>query len=231
MADEVPAIAPVPVAAPAADATPPAPAPVAAPAPAPAPEAAPPADALAPAPEASAEAPKPDAEPPKPEAPKYEFKFADTVKPQPEQVSAYSNILAKHNISPEAGKELVDFYGHNITAMQDAMAQQQQDVFAETRRSWQNDFYKQAGNRRDTILNDAKFAVGQILPDKKQREAFWEVLNYTGLGDHPANIMAWAKVGRVLRERAAPVDGQPNNPQNSQRPEDKRYGNKAGPRT
>ncbi len=173
------------------------------------------------APPAEAEK-KPEAEV-KPEALKYEFKFPETVKADTAQVSAYSNILAKHNISPEAGQELVDFYGSQIKGAHDAMAQEQQDVFAQTRQGWQRDFYKQAGNRRDTILNDAKFAVGEVIKDKKEREAFWGVLNYTGVGDHPANIMAWAKVGKRLRENSAPGPGLPANAKNNERPEDRRY--------
>ena len=107
------------------------------------------------------------------------------------------------------------------------MAQRQQDVFVETRRGWVQQFDKGAGNRRDTILNDAKFAITSTITDAKERAALWQVLgDVTGAGDHPAVVNLLGKIGARLRERNAPPSPIPNNAAKSANPADRRYGPK-----
>lgn len=236
-APEVPVVAPVVAAPVVAEAAAPAPAEVVVAKAPDTPVEAPAADAAPVAP--AAEAPQTDkpaepaeaapaAEDAKPIAPIYtEFKMPEGLKADTAVITAYTNVLGKHNISQEAGQELIDFHANAMKQAVEQMGQQQQDIFAETRRGWIKDFDKQAGNRRDTILNDAKFAVAEVVKDKKDREAFWSVLNFTGAGDHPAVINAWAKVGKRLREREAPPPGLPNNGAKGGRPEDRRYASKS----
>ncbi len=165
----------------------------------------------APAPEGDK---KPDGEaapvePPKPEAPRYEFKMPEGVVADAPVMSAYTNILGKYNMPPEAGQELLDFHANQMTVYAERVAQSQQDQFSETRRGWVKEFEKMAGNRRDTMLNDAKWAVMQFGGDKKQVAELWNVLNFTGAGDHPAVIRAFANIAKASRERSAPQHGNP----------------------
>lgn len=153
-------------------------------------------------PEVAAEAPKPD-------APKYEFKMPDGVTAEAPIMSAYENILGKYSMTPEAGQELLDFHATQIKDTVARVVQQQQDDYAKTRQGWVKDFEKQSGNRRDTVLNDAKWAVTQFGGDKKQVAELWDVLNMTGAGDHPATIRAFANVAKAMRERSAPQHGAP----------------------
>jgi hypothetical protein len=167
--------------------------------------------------------PEGEVEPPKVEAPKYEFKMPEGVVAEAPIMSAYSNILTKYNMTPEAGQELLDFHGEQIKATAARIEQGQQDAFAETRRGWVKDFEKQAGNRRDTMLNDAKWAAGQFAGDKKQAAELWNVLNFTGAGDHPAVIRTFSNIAKALRERSAPQHGNPSNSAPSD-PVTRRYG-------
>jgi hypothetical protein len=253
MAEEIPvAAAPEPVAAPAAAPAAPAPAVLseappaaepeapAAPAPeapaaeAPAAEPAAPA-AEAPAPAAPAEGEKPAAEAapaaeaPAVEAPKYAevLKVPDGMTIAPDQLTGYSDLLGKHNLSPEVGQELMDFGAGIIKQAEEKMTQRQVDVFTETRRGWVQDAQKQFGNKFDTTVNDAKFAITQLVPDKKARAELWNVLAFTGAGDHPAVIGAMAAAAKILRERGAPGKGLPQNGAKTGSPADRRYAPKS----
>lgn len=170
------------------------------------------------------------AEPTGPEtaaAPAYsDFKFPEGVTADPAQISAYTNILGKHGISQEAGQELVDFHTNAMQQVATAAAQRQKDVFAETQRVWAADVDKEFGNRRDTVVNDAKWAITELVPDKKARADLWNVLAYTGAGNHKAVIRAFANAAKRLKERGAPAQaGSPKNSQTVSAP-DRRYGQK-----
>lgn len=187
-------------------------------------EAAPVAEPEVKAPDAAEAKPEGEAAPAEAEPLKYEaFKLPEGFTAQPEQIESFTGLIGKYGVPQEAAQELMDLHAGALQKAADAMAQHQQDVFAETRRGWVQDFEKTAGNRRDTILNDAKFAITDTIKDAKEREALWNVLAFTGAGDNPAVINAMAKMGRRLRERSAPAQGlparaQPNNPA------DRRYG-------
>lgn len=174
--------------------------------------------------DAAPEAAEASAEPAKPEPPKYEdWKVPEGMSLDTERSSALSNIFGKYGLSQEAGQEIVDFGASYLRAQQERMEENQREVFAEMRRGWVQDFEKDSGNRRNTMLNDAKTAIREALPDEKQRAALWEALAITGAGDHPAVIRAWANIGKRLRERAAPSPGLPADPNRNMRPADRRY--------
>lgn len=124
-------------------------------------------------------------------------------------MSAYTNILGKFNIPQEAGQELIDFHVAQVKATADHIVQSQQDEYSKMRQGWVKDFQKQYGNRQDTVLNDAKWAVSQFGGDKKQQAELWGVLNMTGAGDHPAVIRAFANIAKAHKERSAPQHGNP----------------------
>jgi hypothetical protein len=177
----------------------------------------------------AAEAAAPAAEAPpvevKPEAPKYTevLKAPAGLTVTPEQMTAYADILGKHNLPPEVGQELMDFGGSVIKQTEEKMVQRQNDVFADTRRGWVSDAQKRFGNHYDTTVNDAKAAVMRLIPDKKARAELWNVLGFTGAGDHPAVIGAFAAAEKSHKERAGAAQGKPMNGQRSENPADRRY--------
>lgn len=204
-------------------------APVAEPAPEVLPEApAPESPAAEPAaPPTEGEKPEGEAPPAQAEAapPKYtDFKMPDGMTIAPEQNSAYANILGKYNLSQEAGQELMDFGGSIVKKTQEQMVQRQQDVFADTRRGFVSDAQKSFGNKFDTVVNDAKFAITELVPSKTARADLWNVLSFTGAGDHKAVIGAFAAAGKILREREAPGPSVPQNGAKPGSPADRRYG-------
>jgi hypothetical protein len=192
-------------------------------------EAAPAAETPAPA-EGAAPATEAAAEPAKPAAPTYtEFKMPEGIAAAPDQISAYTNVLGKYGISQEAGQELLDFHATAVKKTAEAMQQNQQDTFAQMRRDWVSDFDKSAGNRRDTVLNDAKWAVTELVKDTKERTELWNVLALTGAGDNKHLINLLAKAAKRMREPGSKGSGLPTNGARNENPADKRYGTK--PRT
>lgn len=193
----------------------------------------------APEPEAVAEVPpvEPAPEPEKaaeaapaegPQVPVYaEFKLPEGLTAQPEHMNAFTGFLGSHGLTQEDGQALLDMHGAVLKQATDQMAQRQIDVFEETRAGWRKDVDKRFGNRRNTAVEDAKWAITDLVRDKAAREELWGVLSFTGAGDHPAVIGALASAGRRLRERNAPAPGLPANPQPAN-PADRRYG--AAPR-
>lgn len=145
------------------------------------------------------------------------FKLPDGLTPSDEILTPFTEILGQHKISQEDGQKLIDLHTSALNDAVKAMDQRQRDVFEEMRAGWRKDFDKQAGNRRQTLVNDAKWLKSQILPDQKARDAFDEVMGYTGMGDHPAFINFMAATAKKLRERGAPANptppkGKPANP-------------------
>lgn len=143
-----------------------------------------------------------------------------------ERIEAFTGLLNEYSLSQEAGQKLMDLHAETIKQVGDQMAQHQIDAFAETRSGWVKQFDKQAGNRRDTILNDAKWAIGEVVKDDKARQELWNVLAFTGAGDHPAVINAFASAAKRMRERSAPPQGLPAKAQPTN-PAERRYGTPA----
>lgn len=169
-----------------------------------------------PAEPAPAEAAKPAEGEPKPEvpaepvAPVYtDFKLPEGLKAAPEQIEAFTKVLAEHGLSQEAGQQLMDMHGATLKQIYEQKAQADNDAFQETRKGWRDDFYKAAGNRADTIANDAKWLINDVVKDKKQLADLKGVLNFTGAGDHPAVLNFLGSVAKRLRERAAPPPSVP----------------------
>jgi hypothetical protein len=166
------------------------------------------------------------AEAPVVESPKYAetLKVPEYLKVAPDQMGAFSEILSEIKATPEQAQKLMDFGGGFIKSASEAMDQRQRDVFTETRAGWVKDSQKKFGNRFDTVVNDAKAAIAAAVPNAKARAELWSVLAYTGAGDHPAVIGAFAELNRRLTERGAPGKGLPATSAKTGSAADRRYG-------
>ncbi len=176
--------------------------------------------------EAPAEEAEPAAEAPVVELPTYEpFELPEGISLVDEDLGELTAVFGKYGLSQEAAQELATFGAERIKRgveqVQEQMAQHQQDVFNQTRQGWVKEFERQSGNQRNTILNDAKSAIKDAIPDDKQRAELWDVLAYTGAGDHPAVINLMAAIGKRNREGKAPGPSLASS--NSGNPADRRY--------
>jgi hypothetical protein len=166
--------------------------------------------------EAAADAPTDKAADPATEVvetpkPTYEaFTLPEGLNAAPEQLEAFTSVLAEHGLSQEAGQKLMDLHAGALKEMSAQLEQRQRDAFDQTRADWRGQVDKKFGNRRDAVVNDAKWAIETLVPSAKERQALWNTFAYTGVGDHPAMIDLLSRAAAKMRERPAPATGVPN---------------------
>lgn len=195
----------------AAPAEPPAPSeePAAAAAPAETPAAETPVPEAAAAPTPEAPAPAPPAElPPMTYEP---FTFPEGVTADDKIMTDYTAVLAEHRLPQETGQRLVDMHIAAMTSQAEALAKQQHDVFAETRRNWRNEIMadEQMGGAG---FETAKLAVAQmrdLFVPPERMDAFNNMLRVTGVGDHPE---FWRLLHNASRRFKEPSPITPNGP-------------------
>lgn len=159
-----------------------------------------------------------------PPAPTYEaFKLPEGLSVPEERLTEFTTLLGKNGLSQEAGQELIDLHSSVIKATQEAMTQRQLDQFDETRAGWRREVDRRFGNRRDTVVNEAKWAIEQLFPVESERRNIWNVLGFTGAGDNPDMIDLLSRTAKRMRERTAPPQGLPARTQPTN-PADRRYG-------
>jgi hypothetical protein len=151
------------------------------------------------------------AEPIETPKPTYEaFTLPEGLNVAPEQLEAFTSVLAEYGLTQEAGQKLMDLHAGALKEMSTQFEQRQRDAFDQTRADWRGQVDKKFGNRRDAVVNDAKWAIETLVPTAKERQALWSTFAYTGVGDHPAMIDLLSRAAAKMRERAAPATGVPN---------------------
>ncbi len=143
------------------------------------------------------------------EPPKYDLKTPDDFKVEPDKIAAYTGILAKHNVPPEAAQEIFDLYHTEAKAFVAAESQRQQEVWAKTNADWVKDGKKLFGNHYDTTVNDARRAISDLFPESKERQQIWDAFAMTGAGNHPMVIRAFARAARRMNESSTKVTSSP----------------------
>ena len=94
----------------------------------------------------------------------------------------------------------------------------------QTHRKWRANVDKEFGNQRDTVVNECKQVISQYAGNKKQLREVWDVLAFTGAGNHPAVIRMFRNIGKALNEGHAPSSSVPGNPNSGLSAADRRYG-------
>lgn len=156
-----------------------------------------------------------------------DFKMPEGIQAEPEQIKAFTDLLGTVDVRTQEGAQaLLDLHTKSLKDYAESHAkaavQQGEDAFQNMRRDWREDFYKQAGNRSDTMANNAKWTIQQLFPKTEERKAFTDLLAATGAGDNFAMINMLSKVSNKLRERSAPAVGLSPKPQ-SLSAADRRY--------
>lgn len=191
-------------------------------APAPSEPAAPAADAPAPAaetaksegdkPQPSAEGDKPQEEKPvdgdksekKPDdkeqkqegAPeKYEFKPAEGQELDTAALEQFEPIARELNLTNEQAQKMVDLYGTKIMPM---VQQQQAEAWQKTTEQWAADVKADKEIGGDKLIDN--LSAAQRAMEQFGDPELKEYLDTTGLGNHPALVKAFIKVGKAMSE-------------------------------
>src|SRR5208282_5188354 len=169
-------------------------------------------------PDAAAPAPDDGAKPPAEAAPvvpapvlepiTYAFEFPANLKADDPKIAEYTSILGEARIAPEVGQKILNMYGEAAQAYATHIANEQQRIFAETRRNWNKERLADpefGGSGHETASGAIARMRDQFVPDK-DAAAFNEMLRVTGAGDHPA---FWRLLYRVANAFDEPSSSPP----------------------
>ncbi|HAZ61026.1 MAG TPA: hypothetical protein DCY89_05570 [Gammaproteobacteria bacterium] len=151
------------------------------------------ADAVADADAKPAEEPKADA----PEA--YEFKAPEGKEYDPEVLSTFSSAARDAGLSQEAAQALLEKVAPALDARQQALVDAARETWAEETRA-SAEF---GGAKLEENLAVAKRALDQF-----GTPAFKQMLNETGIGNHPEVVGLFVRMGRAISEDAV-LTGKP----------------------
>lgn len=126
---------------------------------------------------------------------KYEFKPAEGQELDTAALEQFEPIARELNLSNEQAQKMVDLYGTKILPM---LQQQQAEAWQKTTEQWAADVKADkeiGGDKLTANLSAAQRALDQFGdPELK------EYLDSTGLGNHPALVKAFIKVGKAMSE-------------------------------
>ncbi|EPR3571192.1 peptidase [Escherichia coli] len=143
------------------------------------------------------QADKPDDKEQKPEgAPeKYEFKVGEGQELDTAALEQFEPIARELNLTNEQAQKMVDLYGTKIMPM---VHKQQAESWQKTTEQWAADVKADkeiGGDKLTANLSAAQRALEQFGDQELK-----EYLDSTGLGNHPALVKAFIKVGKAMSE-------------------------------
>ncbi|EPL8678345.1 peptidase [Klebsiella michiganensis] len=126
---------------------------------------------------------------------KYEFKPAEGQELDTAALEQFEPIARELNLTNEQAQKMVDLYGTKIMPM---VQKQQAEFWQKTTEQWAADVKADkeiGGDKLTANLSAAQRALEQFGdPELK------EYLDSTGLGNHPALVKAFIKVGKAMSE-------------------------------
>lgn len=126
---------------------------------------------------------------------KYDFKPAEGQELDAAALEQFEPIARELNLTNEQAQKMVDLYGTKIMPM---VQQQQAEAWQKTTEQWAADVKADkeiGGDKLTGNLSAAQRALEQFGdPELK------EYLDSTGLGNHPALVKAFIKVGKAMSE-------------------------------
>lgn len=131
--------------------------------------------------------------------PEYEpFKLPEDVKFDSEKMGEFTKALAEFETTTKAsheevqkfGQSLIDRHVAEVNSTLERYTQSLTDAWNKQKTDWKDAFIKdpEFANRTDTVVNAAIDAIGIYGGDSKQQQEFRELMESTGIGNHPAMI-------------------------------------------
>lgn len=140
---------------------------------------------------------------------KYEIKFAETIATDPEVLQEFESVAREYNLTNEQAQKLADV-GSKLS---EKMAEKQAEVHAKQVEEWRSLSMsdKEFGGEK---LNE-NIAVAKTAMTKFATPELVDLLNASGLGNHPEVIRAFYKVGKAISSDDKVVTGKPPVPPKS----------------
>ena len=164
--------------------------------------------------EAPAAEPVVAAEPAAPEPVEYKYELPETIQMDDATRGSFHTALDAFRADPIAGAQgLIDLHNQTMQQYADHLAQEQQRVWNETRKTWQTEVMadEQLGGAGFQTTMGAIARMRDLLVAESHRAAFDNFLTVTGAGDHPEFL-------RILHNAARIYDEAPMAPPNARPP-------------
>lgn len=126
---------------------------------------------------------------------KYEFKPAEGLELDTSALEQFEPIARELNLTNEQAQKMVDLYGTKIMPM---VQKRQSEVWQKTTEQWAAEVKADkeiGGDKLTANLSAAQRALEQFGDQELK-----EYLDSTGLGNHPALVKAFIKVGKAMSE-------------------------------
>jgi len=126
---------------------------------------------------------------------KYEYKLPEGMELDTSLAEKVDPLFKEIGLSQEQAQKLVDVYAPYIKEQSEAANKQQLEGYKQTVEGWKAETLKELGTE-----SEAKLAKVSKVIDKFGTPKLREVLNDTGLGNHPELVRAFLKLGEVISE-------------------------------
>lgn len=168
-------------------------------------------------PQATPEAPKVEGQSVEPASPTYEqFKTPENFKMGDEQFKTFTGILSDletkgktdHALVQEFGQKAVDYHVAEVTKQVENYNKSLQDSWDKQRNDWKESFMKDpdlGGDKAPETVQTALSFVRLYGGNEQQQTEFRELMNSSGLGNHPAVIRLLANAGKALTKEGQPL--------------------------
>ncbi|WP_431634648.1 peptidase [Enterobacter ludwigii] len=126
---------------------------------------------------------------------KYEFKPAEGQELDTAALEQFEPIARELNLTNEQAQKMVDLYGTKIMPM---VQQQQAEAWQKTTEQWAADVKADKEIGGDKLIDN--LSAAQRAMEQFGDPELKEYLDTTGLGNHPALVKAFIKVGKAMSE-------------------------------
>lgn len=110
---------------------------------------------------------------------------------------------AEHALLQEFGQKAVDFHVAEVKNLLEANNKASFDAWENTKNEWKESFMSDpelGGNRWQTTVNSALDFIRTHGGNDKQQSEFRDLMNLSGVGNHPAMIRLLSNAGRNMSE-------------------------------
>ena len=144
-----------------------------------------------------------------------DFQLPEGIVSDSEKMGAYKEVLGKHGVSQEAAQEFVNLHAESLQQYANHLQQEQHRVFAETRKGWQSVVISDpqiGGAGHETSMRAVARARDLLCVNPTDRsmdisiEDFNNMVNLTGVGDHPIFLKLLHNAARRFDEPAVPAE-------------------------
>lgn len=127
-----------------------------------------------------------------PQDPYAELKFPDGAAVDEKQMAEYKNLAKDLNLPSESAQRILDFEAKRLAA-----------GAAHASQEWQEQVKQEYGDKLPTVMATCARAIGKFGGDELR-----DLLDQTGLGNHPLMVKVFYNAGALLKEdKSIPASG------------------------